>query len=98
MALYILSNTKNSTYFAALLPVGGGHALILFRGAFLLRYLSHAQQRPYERCLRIDTCLYIYTRQVCSGGINEPSRVYRRVKHSEGEPYDKEKTYPRLSS
>ena len=27
----------------------------------------------------------------------EPPRVYRRVKHSKDEPYDKESTYPRLS-
>ena len=27
----------------------------------------------------------------------EPPRVYRRVKHSKGEPYDEETTYPRLS-
>ncbi|WP_156121882.1 hypothetical protein [Halocynthiibacter namhaensis] len=27
----------------------------------------------------------------------EPPRFYRRVKHSKGEPYDKEETYPRLS-
>ena len=28
---------------------------------------------------------------------NEPPRVYRRVKLSKGEPYDKAKIYPRLS-
>ncbi len=28
---------------------------------------------------------------------HEPPRVYRRVKHSKGEPYDEETTYPRLS-
>ncbi|ARU03210.1 hypothetical protein LOKVESSMR4R_03988 (plasmid) [Yoonia vestfoldensis] len=27
----------------------------------------------------------------------EPPWVYRRVKHSKDEPYDKESTYPRLS-
>ena len=27
---------------------------------------------------------------------DEPLRVYRRLKHCKGEPYDEEKTYPRL--
>jgi len=31
------------------------------------------------------------------GSQYEPPRVYRRVEHSKGEPYDKETTYPRLS-